>query len=426
MLDLRTSLLLGMIFPALACGSEASSPVTGAGGSNVGTSGSGGAGAAGRAAGGAGGAMTGNAGSTGGGAAGSTSGGAPNGGSAGSGGAAPVTGCTPPDDVFSPIEKLTATGCVDLADPRKPVARAIPYEVNSPLWSDASDKTRAFVLPPGTKIKVLDCKANPADCPMGTADDGRWVFPVGAVMIKTFAFDGKLVETRLFMHLNADNWYGYGYAWNEAQTEATVVSSSGEMVTFNTGTRSVSWQYPSQKDCTNCHNQATGSTIGPETAQMNRVVGGMNQIDKFAALGLFANLPPQPYKAALVAPYPSQAGSPPTGATIETKARSYLHANCAFCHRPGGNFPNFDLRNDTLPKDWGVCNVEVLKGAIKSAPTKTKILVPGSDADSVLWLRMSVATPEEGRMPQIASFAVDNDALGLVGTWIKSLTACPQ
>ena len=31
------------------------------------------------------------------------------------------------------------------------------YEVNSPLWSDAADKERAFVLPPGGKIHVVNC-----------------------------------------------------------------------------------------------------------------------------------------------------------------------------------------------------------------------------------------------------------------------------
>ena len=77
----------------------------------------------------------------------------------------------------------------------------MPYEVNSPLWSDSATKTRAFVLPAGGKIHVKNCTTNPTECPQGAADDGKWVFPVGTVMIKNFMFDGKLVETRLFMHL---------------------------------------------------------------------------------------------------------------------------------------------------------------------------------------------------------------------------------
>ena len=61
---------------------------------------------------------------------------------------------------------------------------------------------------------------------------------------------------------------------------------------FNTGARSVAWHYPSQKDCLNCHNTAGGSTLGPETVQMNRMVGGKNQIDTWA--DLFETAPAKP------------------------------------------------------------------------------------------------------------------------------------
>src|SRR5450432_1287433 len=167
-----------------------------------------------------------------GGVAGSSGGGGGLAGSAGTAGGAAVVTCSPPADVFSPISTLSQTGCVDPADPRKPIASAVTYEVNSPLWSDSADKARAFVLPPGGKIHVRDCAANASDCPMGTQDDGRWDFPVGTVMIKIFMFDEKLVETRLFMHLNADNWIGYSYEWDEAQTDATIVSADRVSVMF--------------------------------------------------------------------------------------------------------------------------------------------------------------------------------------------------
>jgi uncharacterized repeat protein (TIGR03806 family) len=373
---------------------------------------------------------------SGGSSAGATLGGAGGAGGSTSGGAAGASGmagvgngptCQPPVDVFSPITKLSDTGCVDPANPTKPTSHAVSYEVNSPLWSDSADKTRAFVLPAGAKIHVRACSVNAADCPNGIADDGRWDFPVGSVMIKTFAFDSKLVETRLFMHLDAADWVGYSYQWDEAQTGATLVSADGAEVMFNTGKRTVDWHYPSQKDCVNCHNSSAGSTLGPETAQLNRSVGGMNQIDQIATLGLFEAAPAKPYKAALVAPYPGQTDDPPSTATTEQKARSYLHANCGFCHRPGGNFANFDLRYDTAIKDMKICSVESTKGAIANAPNKTKILVPGAATDSLMWLRMNEPDPLKGRMPQVASFAVDQNAVTAVGAWINALTTttCP-
>ena len=82
------------------------------------------------------------------------------------------------------------------SDPRKLADFVIPYDVNSPLWSDGAIKTRGMVIPQGQKVHVLNCTANPAECLYGPEDDGRWVFPVGTVLVKSFIFDEKLVETR--------------------------------------------------------------------------------------------------------------------------------------------------------------------------------------------------------------------------------------
>jgi uncharacterized repeat protein (TIGR03806 family) len=389
------------------CGSSTVKSSEAAGAADIGASGD--AGASGNAAGGQSG--------SGAGGAGAGNGGAP--------GSAAVGTCTPPSDVFSPIETLSLTGCTDPTDTRKPIARAVAYEVNSPLWSDSADKQRAFVLPAGGKIHVRQCTAsapNPTDCPGGIQDDGRWDFPVGTVMMKVFMFDQKLVETRLFMHLNADNWVGYSYEWDEAQTDAKIVSTDRVSIMFNTQTRTVPWHYPSQEDCLTCHNQAAGFTLGPETAQMNRVVDGMNQLDRFSALGLFDAPLATPYKAALVTPYTGQLGSPPASATITQEARSYLHANCGFCHRPGGAFALFDLRNDTLLKGTNICNVNINKAA-PSGAAATKEMLPGDAADSAIWQRMTLTDPDTGRMPQIGTYAVDASATQIVGNWIDSLSA---
>lgn len=231
--------------------------------------------------------------------------------------------CAPPASIDQPWVKLSETGCMDSAAPTKLAAKIVPYEVNSPLWSDSADKTRGMTLPAETKIHVKDCAKEPSACTHGAADDGKWVFPVGTVMVKSFAFDGKLVETRLFVHFDPETWVGYGYQWNEDQTEATIVPDERRKVMFNTGSRSVEWNYPSRLDCMKCHNPAGGSTLGPETAQMNRMVDGQNQLDKLAALGLFDASINTPYAAALVTPYAGQLGSPPASATVDERARSY-------------------------------------------------------------------------------------------------------
>jgi uncharacterized repeat protein (TIGR03806 family) len=421
---------------ALATGCSPSGDTSGsAGQAGRGTAGSGGsaAGAGGSTAG-AGGTTPGSAGSQGG-SAGAPDGGQPDGGgtagtgAAGTDGGGPAVGtCSPPDDIYMPVERLTLTGCMDSKDPTKPVSRALAYEVNSPLWSDGADKTRAFVLPAGGKIHV-------------DATTGKWVFPTGTVLIKSFLFDGKVVETRLFMHYTDEKWVGYSYKWNGQgtgkQTEATIVGpdlTTRDDVAFDTGKRTVHWYYPSREDCMKCHNDVARGSLGPESAQMYRTVTGhaKNQIDEFKDLGLFDVAPATPTASqVLPLPYATGGATPPAGASLDQKARSYLQANCAHCHRPNENgiispFPNFDLRFQTAAKDLNICNVAVNKGAVGGF---SKILVPGKPAESVMYLRMNAAYTDTGamvRMPQIGTHVIDTDGVKLIGDWITALPGCPQ
>jgi hypothetical protein len=378
----------------------------------------------------------------------------------------PVPGaCAPPLDIRCPYPKLSQTGCMDPTDPLKMAAAVVPYEVNSPLWSDGALKTRGMKLPAGKKIHVKDCAKNADECKEGDPynypnflppyDDGKWVFPVGTVMVKSFMFPDtglksgmKVVETRLFVHFDDKTWVGYAYQWNEAQTEATIVSDFVNdletQATFNVmtaaGKKAITWNYPSRADCMLCHAKTEnnvvsphietgGSVLGPETAQMNRMVlaangvDKVNQIDKLKALDLFDVPPPMPYKAALAVPYAGQAGMPAANATLDQRARSYLHANCSFCHRPDSVFYYMDLRNDVPLKSSYLCNVAPEKGDLGVMDALR--LIPGDPMKSVMWLRM-MAAPEDmngkhGRMPPKASFVVDTDGAALVSNWIKQL-----
>jgi uncharacterized repeat protein (TIGR03806 family) len=297
---------------------------------------------------------------------------------------------------------------MDAEHPTQFASIATAYEVNSPLWSDSADKQRALRLPEGGKILVEDW--------------GKWEFPVGTVLLKSFSFDGKLVETRLFLRANTETWVGYSYQWDEAQTHATIVPDERRTVSFATGQRSVEWTYPSRIDCMKCHNANGGSSLGLETAQLNREVRGKNQLDAFAAAGLFYNAPVKPNLAALVTPYESQAGDPPASASLDDRARSYLQANCAFCHLPGADFPSLDLRLGVALADTHACGTTPAKGDV--GVTGATNLTPGKPEESVLWLRMA-ATPGNGRMPQIGTQRVDEAGVKLIGDWIRSIKSCP-
>src|SRR6185295_7690867 len=95
--------------------------------------------------------------------------------------------CIVPAKYDQPAPLLSATGCVDPKDPKRPAAGLIPYDVNSPLWSDGADKQRFVALPDGALIHVKDCTHEPASCKSkaeggSTNDDGHFEFPVGTVL----------------------------------------------------------------------------------------------------------------------------------------------------------------------------------------------------------------------------------------------------
>jgi uncharacterized repeat protein (TIGR03806 family) len=413
---LRLPLAVAAASLLLGCGAGADQPPGGTGGSPSNTGGSGG---------------TGNAG---GGRAGADGGSA---GAAGTAGTAnlPQT-CVLFADMKQPIQMLSQTGCVSPTDPKTLAPSVVPYEVNSPLWSDGADKTRGMALPNGAKIHVVSCSANASECPGSNdqADDGKWKFPVGTVMVKSFLFDGKLLETRLFMHFSATTWAGFSYKWDEAQTDATLESADRDEESFSTGQRTVDWHFPSRDDCMTCHIPDKGyAVLGPETAQMNRVVGGFNQLDKLQSMGVFEAALPTPYKAALITPTTSQLGSPPTSATLEQRATTYMHANCAFCHRANDDVdcstdPCLDLRFGVPLAGRNICNVVPAKGGF--GLTNPVTLAPGLPALSVMSIRMKAPADDSsghhGRMPLIASYVVDQQATDLIDSWITSITACPN
>jgi hypothetical protein len=223
--------------------------------------------------------------------------------------------------------------------------------------------------------------------------------------------------------LSADRWVGYSYQWNDAQTEATVLPDLGgiQMITAPSG-KTQTWSFPGRNDCLECHNKVVGFALGLETRQLDRPFiypSGVtaNQLDTFEHLGLFdapvTRLPP------LVDFRPGAAPA----ATVEQRARSYLHANCGICHRPQGNYPDIDLRVGVPLGEMNICNVEPNKGNLGVVGSRR--LVPGAPDRSVTLLRMQAPDQESGRMPELATSVLDPIGVPLVAEWIRSITACP-
>lgn len=321
---------------------------------------------------------------------------------------------------------LSETGCIDMADPTKPAPGLVPYAVRSPLWSDAAAKERFVRIPEGGKIHVLDCALEAAACkPPGEGgtgeEDGHWQMPVGTVLVKNFSIEGKHIETRLLMRRSTSNltgWKGFSYEWNDDQTEATLLPDDETGKNKPVGAAAQVWHYPSRGECMECHTRYAGRSLGPSTQQLNSdftyADGTMNQIDKLQQLGLFDVAPKK------LAGYPDPLGE---DGTLDERARSYMHTNCAICHRPGGAATTVDMRYTTAFADMKLCD-KVERDADK-VPDPDLRLVPGKPAESTMSFRMH--TLETTRMPKIGSNVVDTAGVGLIDAWISAIptNACP-
>jgi uncharacterized repeat protein (TIGR03806 family) len=303
----------------------------------------------------------------------------------------------------SPLpQKLSETGCVVPSDPTRPAPGLIPYGVAAPFWSDGADKERFFAIPDGTTLTA--------------AADGDLALPIGSVTMKTFSVGGRRVETRLFVRHDDGGWAGYTYEWNDAGTDAALLPA-GKVKTVGAGT----WTFPSRAECLRCHTEAAGRTLGLELAQLARPFDypGRPARDQLATLehiGLFA-APASPLPAT-VAPLPAYEGAAP----LEARARAYLHANCAFCHRPeGGTAATMDLRFGTALAAAKTCNAPPLRGELGVAGAL--LVKPGAPAESIVSRRMHAV--DFSRMPPITLRKVDATGAALVDAWISSLTTCP-
>jgi uncharacterized repeat protein (TIGR03806 family) len=335
------------------------------------------------------------------------------------------TTCNKPATPDGMPEKLSATGCVDPKNPTQPAAGLIPYDVVTPLWSDGAAKGRYFALPEGTKIHVKDCAREPDTCKpveMGgtPTDEGDWDFPVGTVLMKTFGFGDKLIETRLLIRFNQYNWLGFSYEWDAAQTDATLLADNVEgyikSVPAGAGATQM-WHFPSRAHCLQCHTDAAGVALGPETKNLNSdftYPSGRksNQVATLDHIGVLDATP---------AMLPAYVNPADTAAPLEARARSYMQENCAICHRAKGNFESIDLRFSTPLAGTRLCNVAPEKGTA-GVPGALR-LVPGDPSKSLVSIRMHLL--DQNRMPHIGSRVIDPLGTSLVDQWITSITACP-
>jgi hypothetical protein len=158
--------------------------------------------------------------------------------------------------------------------------------------------------------------------------------------------------------------------------------------------------------------------IGPTAAHLNRdfayAEGKANQLRHWARAGYLKGLP-------TLADVPRDANWLDTSQPLAARARSYLDANCAYCHNPNGqaNYTSLWLTaNQRMGMHTGLCKTPVAAG--KATGGRLFDIVPGEPDASILPHRLR-STDVGIMMPELGRTLSDRKGVQLVRAWIGSL-----
>ncbi len=325
-----------------------------------------------------------------------------------------------PDTSATFPRKLSETGLfTDLAT-LQPAPGVVPYSVRAERRLDNAKAERYVAIPGDATVRLAENILEAAE------------YPEGTVLVKqiTMPAIGKQPETRLetqLLHYERGRWNPYSYLWDEAGKDATLVGAGG-------ATRSIrvrdllelgapdavtdgTWNVSAVNECKLCHNAGPKFVLGFARNQLDvptttSSAGQGGQLASLIAQNVIAPV------ASLAVNDPWRLVDPhDESQPLEDRARSYLHANCAHCHHPGGNaIASFHLRRE-LPFDK--LNTNKGSGIGTFGLDDPKIITPGEPYRSLLLYRMSKLG--YARMPYIGSRVVDSEGVALVADWIASL-----
>src|SRR5271155_4882606 len=193
----------------------------------------------------------------------------------------------------------------------------IPYDLNSPLFSDYAHKLRTVWMPAGSSAKY--------------SAEASFDFPVGTIITKTFYYplpqgashgskavartydqskdfvrnqgaealnlaSVQLIETRVLVR-RSNGWEAFPYIWNAAQTEAELARTGDvmpmQLVSENGAHEAFNYVVPNENQCAGCHvvdlNTKAIAPIAPKARHLNRdyeySAGSENQFVHWAKLG---------------------------------------------------------------------------------------------------------------------------------------------
>lgn len=317
----------------------------------------------------------------------------------------------------TPPKQLSEFGFFEDLRAQKPSVGVLPFDLNTTLFSDGALKRRFVYVPKGKSAAY-----NP---------DEAFEFPVGAALIKTFAFpadyrapdkDVRLIETRVLLR-QEQGWQAWAYVWNAGQTDAElkIAGAKAEISAIDQSGQPLAFTYsiPNKNQCKACHS-ISGELVplGPKARNFNRDLayddGHANQLDRWTAAGFLSGAPP-----ATAAPWVLDWRE--SGGPIDARARAWLDVNCAHCHRregPASNSGLFLTYAETDPVALGINKRPVAAG--KGTGGRAFDIVPGDPDGSILLYRVESVEPGI-MMPELGRHLADPGAVALLREWIAGL-----
>lgn len=291
-----------------------------------------------------------------------------------------------------------------------PAAGSSVYTVNAPLFTDYAHKLRTVHTPSAAPVRA----------------DGSLDYAVGTILSKTFYYPEnragvvkaadpdadaidlsthRLIETRLLVRRET-GWEPVSYVWDEAETDATL-KRTGAVVPLSLDGTDFAYVVPNENQCAGCHvsdmNTGAFHPLGATAPQFkNRghmVVTGVMRPDAFTA----------------------QASYLDENVPLDTRARSYLAANCAHCHNPVGPADtsglDLTLRADDL-RAIGRCKPPIAAGS--GTGGRIFSIVPGVPDASILTYRLASTKPG-AMMPELGRSLAHEEGVALITDWIAAM-----
>jgi putative heme-binding domain-containing protein len=295
------------------------------------------------------------------------------------------------------------------------------YQINAAPWEDQTQANRFVAIPNGEQLgRYRRNRFQQGEL------RNAWSFPEGSILGKTISLpsssqaddSARLIETQILHRLDG-RWNAYTYVWDEDQHDAVLAPSAGQTLSLATddpgnisSIKSRDYSVPSRTECILCHTTQAGSVLGFNERQLKNSEATKSQLTELIAKNYFLHRPRSREKI-FVDPYDSSQD-------LHQRARSYLHVNCAHCHRfGGGGTAIFDVRYELSNTDTKLFASLPIQGTF--GIEGGQVIAPGDPSSSLLFYRM--AKLGQGRMPHFGSKHVDSKGLQLLSDWIHSLPA---